>query len=154
MIGVIAVKYSLTISLLVLAGCTTQGGESWNRPVAYIVDEDTVTRSEPPPHGAIGSSLAYRISDGAEDRTMEFRRRTLSPGSAVGVHPIGHDEVYYVLSGTGIVTSDGVETLLGPGFAAYLYEGAEVGIRQTGDEPLDIIITYPIPGHPRLGSCR
>lgn len=147
-------KYSLFMSLFVLAGCANQDGDNWNRPAAYIVDEDKVTQSEAPPHGAIGSSLAYRISDAAEDRTMEFRRRTLSPGSAVGVHPIGHDEVYYVLSGTGIVTSDGVDTPVGPGFAAYLYEGAEVGIRQTGEEPLDIIIAYPIPGHPRLESRR
>ena len=28
--------------------------------------------------------------------------------------------------------------------AAYLYEGAIVGIRQTGGEPLTLIISYPV----------
>ena len=28
--------------------------------------------------------------------------------------------------------------------AAYLYSGASVGIRQLGDEPLTIIIAYPV----------
>lgn len=100
---------------------------------------------EAPPHGAIGMSTAYRISDAAaQPRRMEFRRRVLDPGAAVGVHPIAHDEVYYVTAGRGVVFSDGVEQALEPGMAAYLYEGATVGIRQTGDDPLSIIIAYPV----------
>jgi mannose-6-phosphate isomerase-like protein (cupin superfamily) len=110
-----------------------------------VVDERDVTRQEPPPHGAIGMSTAYRISDAAAGRTMEFRKRTLHPGAAIGPHPIGHDEVYYVLEGEGEVTSDGVAARLGPGMAAYLYSGANVGIRQMGDAPLTIIIAYPLP---------
>ena len=100
---------------------------------------------EAPPHGAIGMSTAYRISDAAPPpRRMEFRRRVLDPGSAVGEHLISHDEVYYVTAGEGVVTSDGVAATLTPGMAAYLYEGAVVGIRQTGGQPLSIIIAYPV----------
>jgi mannose-6-phosphate isomerase-like protein (cupin superfamily) len=110
-----------------------------------VVHEDDTIRREPPPHGEIGMSTAYRISDFApQPRTMEFRRRVLDVGAAIGEHPIGHDEVYYVTSGRGLVISDGVEAELGPGMAAYLYEGAVVGIRQLGDEPLSIIIAYPV----------
>jgi hypothetical protein len=29
--------------------------------------------------------------------------------------------------------------------AAYLYKGANVGIRQLGDSPLVLIISYPLP---------
>lgn len=115
-----------------------------------IVDEADVTREEAPPHGQIGMSTAYRISDVAPERTMEFRKRTLHPGSAIGEHIIRHDEVYYVISGTGIVFSDGEEAELTTGMSAYLYDGANVGIRQTGEEPLTLIIAYPLPGHPRL----
>ena len=43
-----------------------------------------------------------------------------------------------------MVVSDGIEALLAPGMAAYLYHGAVVGIRQTGSEPLSIIIAYPV----------
>ncbi len=113
------------------------------RPMVVIREED-VRRDEPPPHGAIGTSTAYRISDAAPPpRAMEFRRRVLHPGAAIGKHPIAHDEVYYVLSGRGEVVSDGITAVLEPGMAAYLWKGAVVGIRQLGDEPLDLIVSYP-----------
>ena len=107
-----------------------------------VIDERSVTRDEPPPHGAIGMSTAYRISDAAPQRALEFRKRTLHPGAAIGAHPIGHDEVYYVLGGEGEVVSDGVTARLAAG--AYLYAGANVGIRQVGAAPLTIIIAYPL----------
>ena len=113
-------------------------------PAMVIVHEEDVKREEPPPHGAIGMSTAYRISDAAPmPRAMEFRKRVLHKGAAIGLHPIRHDEVYYVLSGEGDVTSDGTTRRIGPGMAAYLYKDAVVGIRQIGRKPLTIIISYP-----------
>jgi mannose-6-phosphate isomerase-like protein (cupin superfamily) len=121
-------------------------------PPMVVIDEDDVVRREPPPHGEIGMSTAYRISDAApQPRQMEFRRRVLDLGAAIGEHPIAHDEVYYVTSGEGVVVSDGVEARLMPGMAAYLYEGAVVGIRQVGDEPLSIVIAYPVAPKPAGG---
>jgi len=114
-----------------------------------VIDEADAEVREAPPHGAIGMSTASRISDAApQPRAMEFRRRVLDVGAAVGEHPIGHDEVYYVTAGRGIVISDGVEAELGPGMAAYLYKDAVVGIRQIGAEPLSIIIAYPVEPKP------
>ena len=114
-------------------------------PPMAVIDEKTVAREEPTPHGKIGMSTAYRISDAVpQPRRMEFRKRILHVGSAIGLHPIAHDEVYYVLSGTGDVTSDGETRTITPGMAAYLYDGAVVGIRQTGKEPLALIISYPV----------
>lgn len=113
-------------------------------PPMVIVREEDVKRQEPPPHGAIGMSTAYRISDAAPaPRAMEFRKRVLHRGAAIGLHPIRHDEVYYVLSGEGDVTSDGVTQRMAPGMAAYLYKDAIVGIKQVGRKPLTIIISYP-----------
>ncbi|MFT3997523.1 MAG: cupin domain-containing protein [Asticcacaulis sp.] len=109
-----------------------------------IVDERTIEKTEPNPHGRIGLSTSYRISDQAPNRSMEFRKRVLHPGSAIGLHLIDHDEVYYVVSGTGEVTSDGETRPLSAGMAAYLYSGANVGIRQTGKDPLTLIISYPL----------
>jgi mannose-6-phosphate isomerase-like protein (cupin superfamily) len=118
-------------------------------PPMVVIDEADTIRREPPPHGQIGMSTAYRISDHApQPRQMEFRRRVLDVGAAIGEHPIGHDEVYYVTAGEGVVISDGVEARLTAGMAAYLYEGAVVGIRQVGDEPLSIIIAYPVAPQP------
>lgn len=114
-------------------------------PPMVVVHENDVKREEPPPHGAIGMSTAYRISDAAPaPRAMEFRKRVLHKSAAIGLHPIAHDEVYYVLSGEGDVTSDGVTRRLKPGMAAYLYKDAVVGIAQVGRKPLTIIISYPV----------
>ncbi|AUW57056.1 cupin domain-containing protein [Sphingobium sp. SCG-1] len=114
-------------------------------PPMAVIDERQVAREEPPPHGQIGMSTAYRISDAVpQPRTMEFRKRVLHVGAAIGIHPIAHDEVYYVLSGEGEVESDGIRKALKPGMAAYLYTGAKVGIRQLGKEPLSLIISYPV----------
>jgi mannose-6-phosphate isomerase-like protein (cupin superfamily) len=114
-------------------------------PPMVVVNERNVVRQEAPPHGAIGMSTAYRISDVVpQPRTMEFRKRVLYKGAAIGLHPIAHDEVYYVLSGEGEVTSDGISQRLRPGMAAYLYDGAVVGIRQIGRKPLSLIISYPV----------
>lgn len=113
------------------------------QPMA-VIDERTTVREEAPPHGTIGMSTAYRISDAAPaPRTMEFRRRVLHKGAAIGEHPIAHDEVYYVLSGEGEVRSDGHRAILKPGMAAYLYDGAVVGIWQRGKQPLSLVIAYP-----------
>ncbi|MFN3474257.1 MAG: cupin domain-containing protein [Blastomonas sp.] len=113
-------------------------------PMAVIDEVDTVRR-EPPPHGSIGMSTAWRISDHApQPRRMEFRRRTLDIGSAIGEHAIAHDEVYYVLDGEGEVVSDGQRAMLKPGMTAYLYDGAVVGIWQKGEKPLALIIAYPV----------
>ena len=113
-------------------------------PPMVVIEEKSVVRDEAPPHGAIGMSTAYRISDAAPQRMMEFRKRVLHVGAAIGLHPIDHDEVYYVLEGEGEVTSDGVTKRLGPGNAAYLYSGATVGIKQLGSKPLSLIISYPL----------
>jgi mannose-6-phosphate isomerase-like protein (cupin superfamily) len=113
-------------------------------PAMVVVREKDVKREEAPPHGNIGMSTAYRISDAAPaPRAMEFRKRVLHKGAAIGLHPISHDEVYYVLSGEGDVTSDGVIQRLKTGMAAYLYKDAVVGISQVGRKPLTIIVSYP-----------
>lgn len=123
---------------------TLLGSGAQAAPRAVIVDETQVMKSEVPPHNGAGLSTAYRISDQAPGRAMEFRKRVLHKGASIGLHVLTHDEVYYVLSGTGEVTSDGVITPLKAGMAAYLYEGNDVGIRQTGDADLAIIISYPV----------
>ena len=110
-----------------------------------IVNERDVMREEPTPHGNHGMSTAYHISEAAPNRTMEFRKRTLHVGSAIGLHVIAHDEVYYVVEGEGEVASDGATRRIGAGSAAYLYNGANVGIKQLGDKPLTLIIAYPLP---------
>jgi type 1 glutamine amidotransferase/mannose-6-phosphate isomerase-like protein (cupin superfamily) len=124
------------------------GGLDWatgrGARAMVVIDEAAKQVDEPPPHGRIGMSTAWRITDGVPGRMMEYRKRALHRGAAIGVHPIDHDEVYAVVSGEGEVTSDGVTVTLKPGMTAYLYTGAQVGIRQTGKAPLVLIISDPL----------
>ena len=89
-------------------------------------------------------STAYRISGVAPNRSMEFRKRVMHPGSSIGLHVIAHDEVYHVVSGEGDVTTDGVTTRMKAGDTAYLYDGGNVGIQQVGADDLVLIIAYPL----------
>jgi hypothetical protein len=42
-------------------------------PPMAVIDEAEVKREEPPPHGAIGMSTAYRISDAVPHRRTSDR---------------------------------------------------------------------------------
>jgi len=141
------VNFASMAMILVMALGVNAHAQETGAPPMVVVDQNEKRVVEPPPHGKIGLSTAYRITDGIEGRTMEFRRRILHKDAAIGIHPINHDEVYYVLSGTGIVQSDEQISTLKAGMAAYLYAGAHVGIKQIGDEPLDLIISYPVVGN-------
>lgn len=110
-----------------------------------VVEEAATRREEPTPHGEIGMSTAYRISDAVPGRSMEFRKRVLHPGAAIGAHVLSHDEVYYVLSGRGTVFSGVERNPVSAGSAAYLFSGERVGIEQVGSEPLTLIVAYPLP---------
>ena len=125
-----------TILAFVLAGAQPM-------PMVVVDEADTVQEG-PAPHGRNGQSTAWRISDAVQaPRSFEFRKRALHIGAAIGSHAIDHDEIYYVLEGTGTVHSDGEERQLRPGMAAWLYSGSNVSIRQTGDQPLVLLIAYP-----------
>lgn len=109
-----------------------------------VINEADVRAEEPSPHGHIGTSTAFRITNNVPRRAMEFRKRILHRDAAIGLHVLDHDEVYYVMSGNGIVASDGREEAMSEGMTAYLYTGADVGIRQVGTDPLVLIIAFPL----------
>ena len=109
-----------------------------------IIAEEDTRQEEATPHGKIGTSTAFRLTANVPNRTMEFRKRILHRGAAIGAHPIDHDEVYYVVSGDGEVFSNDNSHTLGSGMMAYLYRGDTVGIRQVGEAPLEMIISYPL----------
>lgn len=109
-----------------------------------VIDGDVVKRDEPPPHGNIGMSTAYRYSDAVPGRAMEFRKRVLHVGAAIGAHKLAHDEVYYVLSGEGEAFSGERTEPVKAGQAIYFFAGEAMGIRQKGANPLALIISYPL----------
>jgi mannose-6-phosphate isomerase-like protein (cupin superfamily) len=109
----------------------------------FIRQDNEVTSVETPPHNGTGKSTAYRYFDDVKDARVIFRKRTLHKDASIGMHVLGHDEVYYVVSGRGKFKLDDVERNVGPNTAIFMHEGADVGIWQTGADDLVLIISYP-----------
>ena len=69
-----------------------------------------------------------------------FARLRLPKGSSIGHHVHdGEEEVFYILSGRGLVTEDAVATAVGPGDAVLTGGGAGHAIECRGDEPLELM---------------
>lgn len=141
-----------TIAVLMLlaacAGTPDANRRPYERNQFYVRQDADVTSVEPPPHDGTGQSTAYRYFDDVADAKVIFRKRALHKGASIGMHVLRHDEVYYVVSGRGEVRVDDSRVDVGPGTAIFMYEGADVGIWQKGDEDLVLIIAYP----PAAGS--
>jgi mannose-6-phosphate isomerase-like protein (cupin superfamily) len=109
----------------------------------WVREDAAVAKVEPAPHEGGGDSTAYRYFDDVPDARVIFRKRALHKSSAIGMHVLTHDEVYYVVSGRGKLRVDDRQVHLGPNTAVFLHEGADVGIWQEGDEELVVIVAYP-----------
>ena len=135
--------------LLCVALVTTTAG--WIRaaagqdkkPGGYIIEHDAeVAREEPGTHRGGGSTVGYSFFRNAPGLKLVFRKRALKPGSAIGYHEQHEDEIYYVLSGRGIITLDGKDVEVGPGTAVLTRPGSSHGLKQVGGEDLVILINY------------
>ena len=95
-------------------------------------------------HGGQGTlAFAELMSGGrAAGRQLNFLHDdVLAPGVSIGVHRHDKDEeYYYILSGQGIMTLDGVRQEVGPGDLTAVYPGGEHGLENTGHEHLRVIV--------------
>src|SRR5438552_2727126 len=70
----------------------------------YIFEhEQDLAKDQPPPHNGTGLSTAYSFFTKAPGLKLTFRKRVLKKGAEIGYHPQHEDEIYYVVSGTGIM---------------------------------------------------
>ena len=116
---------------------------------AVIEHDSTVAKSEPGPHNGGGQTTAYSFFAQAPQLGLVFRKRALHTGAAIGYHRQDEDEIYYVVSGTGVLTLNGLESTVGPGTAILTRPGSSHALRQQGSEDLVIIIAYQQPSHGR-----
>ena len=111
----------------------------------YIIQHDAeIAKNEPGTHNGGGQTIGYSFFDKTPGMKFVFRKRALKPGAGVGYHEQKEDEVYYVLSGHGVMTLDGKPTEIGPGTAVLTRPGSSHGLKQTGNEDLVILIAYEL----------
>jgi mannose-6-phosphate isomerase-like protein (cupin superfamily) len=111
----------------------------------YIVEHDAdVAKKEPGTHDGGGETIGYSFFAKTPKMPFVFRKRALKPGSGIGYHEQKEDEVYYVVSGKGVMTLDDKPVDVGPGTAILTRPGSSHGLKQSGNEDLVIIIAYEV----------
>jgi mannose-6-phosphate isomerase-like protein (cupin superfamily) len=143
----------LVASLVVLCAGASTGDPAAPRSgqahPSVIQNERDIAVSQPGPHEGGGTTTAYPFFADAQQFPIFFRKRALHPGAAIGSHPHDKDEIYYVVSGRGEFTLDGVKHAVGPGTAMLTRVGSTHSLRQVGTEDLVIIVNYlKAPGEP------
>ena len=99
------------------AGSHTASSSPQSRPAAaaapkavggFVLERDAqIAREEPGTHKGGGQTIGYSFFKDVPNLAMVFRKRAFKPGSAIGYHEQKEDEIYYVLSGRGLMTIDG-----------------------------------------------
>jgi mannose-6-phosphate isomerase-like protein (cupin superfamily) len=108
-----------------------------------VIEHDSVVAAKQAgPHKGGGQTTGYSFFTKSKDLKLVFRKRALHAGSAIGYHKQAEDEIYYVVSGTGEFTLDGVKHIVGPGTAMLTRTGSSHSIKPTGKDDLVIIISY------------
>ena len=93
-------------------------------------------------HGGRGEYLVRTLLEGVPGSAFKYvRDLTLYPDSSIGVHPhSGDDEIYFVVSGTGVMLVDGEEQTVGPGSVVLTPSGSTHGLRNDGTGDLRIFV--------------
>ena len=136
-IAAVLVGVCIGAAAAALAQPKTKGG--------FIVQHDAdIAKNEPGTHNGGGQTIGYSFFDKTAGMKFVFRKRALHPGAGVGMHEQHEDEVYYVLSGKGVMTLDGKEHEVTKGTAILTRPGSSHGLKQVGNEDLVILISYEI----------
>ena len=122
---------------MLVAQTTPKGG--------FIVQSDAeIAKNEPGTHNGGGQTIGFSFFDKTPGMKFVFRKRAFHPGSGVGLHEQHEDEVYYALSGKGVMTLDDKPVDVTPGTAILTRPGSSHGLKQVGSEDLVVLIAYEI----------
>ena len=136
--------FTVIFSLLVLTSAISfVFGRQYQQ--GYVLEHEAdLAQEQKPPHDGVGLSTAYSFFANAPGLKFAFRKRVLKPGSAIGYHLQNEDEVYYIVSGTGVMKMNGKSFAVKPGDAILTRPGSSHGLQQTGADSLAVIINYPV----------
>lgn len=102
--------------------------------------------------GAGGGYCTHALSPTKQipgSRFHQVTRVELDPGAVIGEHlHADNEEIYMVLSGTGLFIDDGIEHAAGPGDMLLTQQGHRHGLKNTGDGPLVFLAVVAGAAHP------
>ena len=81
---------------------------------------------------------------GATPRDFTAGVAEVEPDGWLALHRHEPAEVYYVVSGRGVLTVDGVEHAVAAGTAVHIPGNSEHGVRNTGTEPLRFFYAFAV----------
>lgn len=106
----------------------------------WVQHATEIAVEQPAPHGGAGTTVAAPFFATEPGLELVVRQRTLPPGTSIGLHPHEDDEVYYVVSGAGTYTLDGVAHPVRAGHALLVRAGSSHGLAQSGPHALVIVV--------------
>jgi len=129
----------ITILVTIVIGTKAQTVDT----AKYILQNDTdVTKIEPGTHKGGGETIGYNFFADAKNLKTIFRKRVLKSGSSIGYHLQKEDEIYYVISGNGVMQMNGKTFGVKPGDAILTRPGSSHGIAPNKGNDLTILIVY------------
>ena len=136
-------RTSLTLGIGIVAGAALSHAAQTPVKGGYVLEHDAdVAKAEPGTHNGGGETVGYSFFAKTPNLKMVFRKRALKPGSGIGYHEQKEDEIYYVLSGRGVMTIDDKSFDVTPGTAVLTRPGSSHGLKQAGPDDLVILLNY------------
>jgi mannose-6-phosphate isomerase-like protein (cupin superfamily) len=133
----------VVVGVVIVASWLQAAAVSQVPPGGYILERDAdVAKAEPGTHNGGGETVGYSFFARTPGLKLVFRKRAFKPGSGIGYHQQKEDEIYYVISGRGVMTVDGKSFDVAPGTAVLTRPGSSHGLKQAGAEDLVILINY------------
>lgn len=109
----------------------------------YVLEnEKNIATSEPGTHNGGGTTTGHSFFKSAKNSKLQFTKRIMHPGSAIGYHLQKEEEIYYIVSGTGEMSMNGTTFRVVAGDAILTLPGSSHGLKQVGEEDLVVIINY------------
>jgi mannose-6-phosphate isomerase-like protein (cupin superfamily) len=133
----------VTVIITALVACISFAFGKRDQQQAYILEhEKDIGAQQPGPHDGGGTTIGYSFFSKAQDLKLVFRKRVLQPAAAIGYHLQTEDEIYYIVSGEGIMKMNDKTFPVHAGDAILTRPGSSHGLTQTGKEELVMIINY------------
>ena len=137
-------SFFFSLSALVFGSfITLTTPKSLPQDASFVLEKEReIGIQQPGPHDGTGMTTGYSFFGRVKDLKLVFRKRVLHPGSSIGYHKQGTDEIYYVLSGTGEMAMNGRSFAVESGDAILTRPGSSHGLKQTGEKELVLLISY------------